>query len=219
MGSVRTTAELRRPTTFHGVPVSTAARIVLEAAERAGVAFHLNDGRRTIAIQRQRVRDHGVWSPSNPHGAALPNAGAPHIKHGAANHAWDVDLFRPRPGGQLRLATFARQHGIPVAFNVSTEAWHADPTSEAALVAAARRLDDPFAGYPADEARWLREYDRLGGTKARTKAGALAIAGRRAVLRRVMRDRRKSIWRAAQDSGWDKLRRAERYRSLLARTK
>jgi hypothetical protein len=213
----RTTAELRRPTTFHGVPVSTAAWIVFTAAEQAGVDFELNDGRRTIAIQAQRVRDHGVWSPSNPHGAALPNASAPHIKHGRANHAWDVDLFRPRPGGQLRLATFARQHGIPVAFNVSTEAWHEDPTSEVALVAAARRLDDPFAAYPADEARWLREYDSL-ERDAKRRPGGHASA-RRVVLRRVLTERRKSIWRAAQDSGWDRLNRRARYASLLARTK
>jgi hypothetical protein len=211
----RTTAELRKPTTFHGVPVSTAQRIVLEAAERADVDFHLNDGRRTVAIQEQRVRDHGVWSPSNPHGAALPNPSAPHIKHGAANHADDVDLFRPRPGGQLRLATFYRAHGVPVVFDVSTEAWHMDPTSESALVAAARRLDDPFAAYPADERRWLRELDRLRAKRKPTRAEL----DRQRVLLRAMIERRKSIWRAAQDSGWGKLNRRARYASLLARTK
>jgi hypothetical protein len=33
-----------------------------------------------------------------------------------------------------------------------------------------------------------------------------------------MRVQRKLIWRAAQKDGWDRLNRAKRYRSLLART-
>lgn len=207
----RTTAELRRTSSYRGVPVSVAQRIILEAAARAGVAFRLNDGRRTIAIQEQRLRDHGSWSPANPHGAAPARQSSPHLKWGLAHHADDVDLWRPA-GGQLRLAAFYRAHGVPVLFDVSTEAWHMDPTSEAAVLAAARRLDDPFAAYPADERRWLREFDGLHGDRP-------ATVQRRATLRRVMRARRKSIWRAAQDSGWGRLNRRARYRSLLARTK
>jgi hypothetical protein len=210
-----TTAELRKPSTHRGVRVSTAHRIMLEAAERAGVAFRVNDGQRTIAIQQQRVRDHGVWSPRNPHGAALPQPGAPHIKRGAANHALDVDMLSPR-GGHLALAAFYRRHGVPVAFNVPTEGWHADPTDEAALLRAARELvvpPDPLAEYPAEERRWIREYDRL---KSRT---VIHDEHRLRVLRVTMTVRRKAIWQAARRSGWDKLNRRARYASLLARTR
>lgn len=190
------------------MPVSTAHRIVLRAAERAGVDFELNDGRRTLAVQRARIAKHGLWSPSNPTGAAPARSSSPHVKYGAANHALDV---RWDDGGAAHLAAFYRRHGVPMVFNVPAERWHVDPTSESALMAAARRLDDPFAAYPADERRWLHEFDRL----PKTVAGAR----RRRVLVRYMVDRRKSVWRAAQESGWDKLNRRARYRSLLARTK
>jgi lysozyme len=69
---------------------------------------------------------------------------------------------------------------------------------------------DPFAGFTASERRWIREYDHL-------KADG-ADEQRRSVLRRVMTEQRKRIWRAAQASGWATANRQARYRSLLART-
>jgi lysozyme len=69
---------------------------------------------------------------------------------------------------------------------------------------------DPLAGFTASERRWIREYDRL---KAHD-----VDRPRRGVLRRVMTEQRKRIWRAAQDSGWANANRRARYRSLLART-
>jgi hypothetical protein len=61
-----------------------------------------------------------------------------------------------------------------------------------------------------DERRWATEYDRL--------RAAGRDRDRRRVLRRAMRERRKAIWAAAQESGWDRNERRRRYRSLLART-
>lgn len=74
------------------------------------------------------------------------------------------------------------------------------------------RPEDPFAGYTPSELRWIREYDDL------KRAGH--DAARRRVLRRVMTDQRKRIWRAASSTahGWDHANRRARYRSLLART-
>lgn len=72
---------------------------------------------------------------------------------------------------------------------------------------------DPLAGYPSDEKRWIREYDEL-RRKRRD-------ADRRRVLRRVMEQRRKEIWRAAQRDGrrgWEVNNRRRRYRSLRARS-
>lgn len=65
-------------------------------------------------------------------------------------------------------------------------------------------------GYTASEVRWIREYDRL--------LRANRDLGRRRVLRRVMTEQRKRIWRAAQKDGWRKANRRQRYASLLART-
>lgn len=79
------------------------------------------------------------------------------------------------------------------------------------------KVSDPFAGYPADEKRWLHEYDGLHGDKP-------AVASRRTVLRRAMEERRKEIWRLAQPKskggdgrGWSHARRSKRYASLSAR--
>jgi lysozyme len=69
---------------------------------------------------------------------------------------------------------------------------------------------DPLAGFTASERRWIREYDRL--------KAAGRDRDRRAVLRRVMTEQRKRIWRAAQESGWRTANRRSRYHSLLART-
>lgn len=75
---------------------------------------------------------------------------------------------------------------------------------------------DPFASYTVAERRWIHEYDRLPKAEAR----------RRAVLRRVMGEQRKRIWRTAQPKsaggdgrGWEYANRAARYRSLLERTR
>lgn len=212
---MRTLSDLRRSTTRRSTRVSVAHAIVLDAAERSGLAFRVNSGRRTRAEQEALVRLKGVYDRlRNPHGAARYSRWAPHIKalgrggEQLASHALDVDLFVG--GGPRPLARFYAAHGCPVFFNVPTEAWHFDPTNEAKLITTARRLDDPLRDYPADERRWIREYDKL-----RRQADPKR---RRAVLQRVMTARRKSIWRAAQKSGWNKLNRRARYHSLLART-
>lgn len=72
------------------------------------------------------------------------------------------------------------------------------------------RPPDPLAHMTARERSWCLEYDRL-------KREGRDIERRR-VLRRVMTEQRKRIWRAAQQTGWDQANRAKRYRSLKART-
>jgi GH24 family phage-related lysozyme (muramidase) len=73
--------------------------------------------------------------------------------------------------------------------------------------------DGPAAWLTPAELRWIREFDR--GPSAE----------RRRVLRTVMRQQRKRIWRAAQTAdrggdgrGWKHANRHDRYRSLLARS-
>ena len=77
---------------------------------------------------------------------------------------------------------------------------------------------DPFAGYTASEVAWIREYDKL-----RREGTDLE---RRRVLRRVMAEQRKRIWKVAQPRdhggdgrGWTYGTRRERYHSLLVRTR
>jgi len=73
----------------------------------------------------------------------------------------------------------------------------------------------PAAYVPADEARWLREFDALRGKHAPW------VAVRRRALARVMTARRKEIWRRAEHErpdGWKNLNRDGRYHALAART-
>jgi hypothetical protein len=121
---------------FRGIKVSRPWRRVLEEAAKH-VNFTLNDGRRTLADQRARIRKHGLWSPANPHGAAPAVPWAPHIKWGRANHALDVE---PSDGGQQRLAAYLARHGVHVVFNVPPEPWHMDPVNGRELVRFYRRL-------------------------------------------------------------------------------
>lgn len=135
---------------FHGKRVSEDWRAILAGAEREGVPVHLNDGQRTVAIQEQRVRDHGLWSPSNPTGAAAPNPNAPHIKRGAPNHA--VDINQPDGG----LFAWLRHKGVPVVRNVPTEHWHYDPvglTQFRRVAAKMRKHEQRLAKYRAKAAK------------------------------------------------------------------
>jgi lysozyme len=78
---------------------------------------------------------------------------------------------------------------------------------------------DPLAGLTRRERRWCKEYDRLVAIK-RAGQDTAEARGRRLVLRRVMRRRRKAIWRTAEAvaGGWRRANRHRRYRALRART-
>lgn len=106
---------------YFGHRVSRQWNRILRAADASGVAFHLDSGHRTMAEQAQLVREKGVWSPSNPHGAAVPSPTAPHIRVGRADHAIDVNQL---DGGAQRLAAWLRKRGVKVTFTVPPEPWH-----------------------------------------------------------------------------------------------
>ncbi len=69
---------------------------------------------------------------------------------------------------------------------------------------------DPLGHLTPRERELCREYDRLKGENRDPE--------RRRALRDEMAIQRKRIWRAAQETGWEKANRAKRYRSLKART-
>lgn len=93
--------------------------------------------------------------------------------------------------------------------------------SRRAYLARLQRVDcrpiDPLAGFTTAERRWIGEYDRL--------VARHADPARRMVLRRVMREQRKKVWRAAQPRdrggdgrGWQHAHRRGRYDALRARS-
>lgn len=89
-----------------------------------GIDFNVNEGKRTMARQAELVRLQGVWSPANPHGAAVPSATAPHIREGRPDHANDFD-------NSERVRVGAARRGVTLTRTVPTEDWHleADPAA------------------------------------------------------------------------------------------
>lgn len=121
---------------FHGKRVSTTWGIILRNAERKGVLHAINQGRRTMAEQAEFVRQKGLWSPSNPTGAARPSPFAPHIRVGREDHALDVNF----PSPVLALERFLNDHGVATRRPIGAEPWHIEAVSEKALIALAKRL-------------------------------------------------------------------------------
>lgn len=162
-----------------------------------------NSSARTLAAQER------FWAIYQRDGS--PVAAVP----GTSNHGWGIAVdvrtrvaqaWILRHGGEFG---WSHDEGARVG-----EWWHDRYVGASSFFL--RKLRDPLAGYTSSERRWIREYDRL--VKARRDPG------RQRVLRRVMSEQRKRIWRVAQPrsaggdgKGWTVLRR-RRYRSLLART-
>lgn len=155
---------------------------------------------RTLRAQRH------FWA-NQPPAAAFP---------GTSNHGWGIAVdipFADAQGWLMRNAPrfgWSHDEGARVG-----ERWHFRYVG--ASRALLRRLKrDPLAGYTPSERRWIREYDRL------VRSGR--DPGRRRVLRRVMTEQRKRIWKIAQPAsgggdgkGWTRARK-RRYASLRART-
>jgi hypothetical protein len=154
-----------------------------------------NSSARTIAAQES-------FYAHQPPPAAYP---------GTSNHGWAiaVDVRTKAAAAWLyrHVAAWGWSHdeGLRVG-----EWWHFRYVGAPKSVL--RRLrSDALAGYTASERRWIREYDRLKRERRDVR--------RRRVLRRVMTEQRKRIWREAQRTGWKKSNRRQRYHSLLARTR
>lgn len=129
---------------------------------------------------------------------------------GTSNHGWGIAVdcpFAPAQAWLMRnCGAFGWSHDEGARVG---EPWHfryvGAPSS---LLRKLRR--DPLAGFTASERRWIAEYDRL--------KAAGRDSDRRRVLRRVMTEQRKRIFRAAQDTrGWTRTRR-RRYAALKALT-
>jgi hypothetical protein len=191
--------------------VSTEWHAVLTAARRDGVSFIVNDGHRTFAEQADRF---AIFQRDGHPLAARPSATAPHIRTGRPDHAIDVSAV---DGGAGRLAAWLRRNGADATFPVPGEPWHVEVPRDD-LERLARRVGDPLAAYPEKERRWIRAYDVLKREQDNGR-GTPQIEQDLARLKQLMTARRKAIWRAAQESGWNKLNRGDRYRSLKTRTR
>lgn len=115
---------------FDGKRVSDEWDTILTAARRAGVDFHLNSGRRTMAEQWFLWNHRG--QPGFASLVAFPSPTAPHIRVGRIDHAIDVQT-----GGEDRLQTWLRSRGVRAVNNVTGEPWHLEaPASQLRRLAA-----------------------------------------------------------------------------------
>lgn len=121
---------------YAGKRVSYPWYTILRAYEReTGRAVPLNSGRRTRAEQEALIREKGVWSPSNPTGAAAYSPSAPHIRAGRLDHA--LDIQHP---AVLAFIAWAARKGLRLDREIPQEPWHTEASTEANLVAVARKL-------------------------------------------------------------------------------
>lgn len=123
---------------------------------------------------------------------------------GSSNHGWGVAVdVKDSVDANSAVYRWLRHNAHRFGFdNVEGqrvgENWHWGYTGH--------YVPDALAVLREDERRWLREYERL--------KRANQDRSRRAVLLRVLRERRQGIWHAAQTSGWDRGDRRARYRIL-----
>lgn len=196
---------------FQGKRVSFLWAAVLRWAEHEHVQFLLNSGRRTKAEQLALIAEKGIWSLSNPTGAAPYSPFAPHIRRGRLDHAVDINSL---DGGETRLEQWVESKGVDWKNTVPGESWHGEISLAGLwkLYRMAKKAMDPYRGLFPDERRWAKEFDEL------KRAGK--NQNRRDVLKRFMLSRRKHIWRQANKSknGWNRFSRRQRYDALRKRT-
>lgn len=199
---------------FQTKRVSTYWDIVLTAAAK-DTRFRLNSGRRTKGEQLDLVRQKGVWSPSNPTGAAAYSPTAPHIRVGRQDHAIDVDTNYGEGEGGLQL--WLEQHGATVRNPITQEPWHME-VEEADLRRLAAQVLQPDAEpvlakgkvYP-DAVKKLQRYLRALSFKSVTVNGKYDLATRIAIKRfqrkhKIATDSRATVG----PKTWRKLREAVR---------
>jgi hypothetical protein len=129
---------------------------------------------------------------------------------GTSNHGWGLAVDCPSSRAQAWILRHGARFGWSHAEGARVgEPWHFSYVGAPVSVLRALRKD-PLDGYTRSERRWIREYDLL--------VREHRDPDRRRVLRRVMTEQRKRIWRAAQQDKWTRSR-GRRYKSLLARTR
>jgi len=110
-------------TPIDGEQVSREWGVVLHDMRQAGVAFRVNEGKRTFARQLFFWR---LYLSGRGNLAARPSHNAPHIRTGRIDHAID---FNNATG----VVYWLRQHAIRATLPVPGESWHVEAPA-AALV-------------------------------------------------------------------------------------
>ncbi len=138
------------------------------------------------------------------------NQPPPAARPSTSNHGWGIAVDCPYADAQAWIMRNGERYGWSHDEGARVgEPWHF-------RMVRIVKVRDALAGYTDAERRWIREYDKL--------ISSFSTSDRRRVLRRVMTEQRKRIWKVAQPrahggdgKGWTKIRR-KRYESLKSRT-
>jgi hypothetical protein len=144
---------------------------LLHDLHKAGVVFNVNEGHRTLARQRELVRQKGLWSASNPTGAAAPSG----------VRAAHPQRQRPRtrststtPPASCRRA----KRGVKPDRTIPTEPWHLEPVATSLAAYARKHRAKPRRRRRQAKAA-AKAKARAAARKAKAKVGAKKLSGRR----------------------------------------
>lgn len=147
--------------------VSRPWHVFLVEARKAGVDFHLNEGKRTLARQAWFYQ---CWRSQQCNGgnlAAFPSPFAPHIRVGRINHAIDVN-------GSDALIAFGARNGVTLTRTVAGESWHLEASSAHLRAYAAKHTVDPLKPLGREQRRAVGRlffHRRKRTTEARSGKG------------------------------------------------
>lgn len=148
----------------------------LTAAQRAGVGFNVNEGRRTLARQ---AHFYALYRAGRGNLAAFPSPTAPHIRVGRIDHAIDVD-------GSGALIEFGHKNGVTLQRTVRGESWHLEASRDDLIRFAARFSPTPTLRKGVVNRSAVRELQTLLkklGSKGFTVNGRYDLPTRQAVRR------------------------------------
>jgi len=166
----------------------------------------------TRVTYRDLAAQHYFWD------LYVSGRGALAARPGTSNHGLGLAIDLATPQMQHIVGLIGEKYGWAKKWSdAPSEAWHFKwRVGDYPAV----REHSRWAGFTDAERRWITEYDHLGHAPASASATT-----RRRVLRRVMTEQRKRIWRAAQPKrqggdgrGWSFSNRQRRYQSLRARS-
>lgn len=195
-------------------PITTAAngeqaRLRRDAAA-AFMAMNAESQRRfgvTLQAPSARVAYRTVAEQQHFWDLYVSGRGALAARPGTSNHGWGLAIDLATPQMRKIVDSIGAKYGWAKAWSDAPGEWWHLTWRQGKYPAV---TDARWAGYTVSERRWIAEYDAL--------KAANRDPDRRRVLRRVMSEQRRRVWRAARDSGWQRHNRQERYASLRART-
>lgn len=159
---------------FDNERVSRPWSRLLRDLRARGTRFHLNEGHRTFARQAELVRQKGVWTPSNPTGAARPSPNAPHIRTGRFDHACDFDI-----DNAAAVENAARAAGVTLQATVPGEPWHLEADRGELLAYYRRRRKEVARAKRRRALARARKAAMLAAARLRRRK--TSVAGRRMI--------------------------------------